>query len=213
MLATMSQFLADLDSDTRSALIGFTAAILGTLGGGLFTLVATIWSLRKQTQNIRLAEITRLEWSKRWDVIARTNEALSKTFWSLRRLSLPQGKVSSQEERETAERCQNELQQVLFSEGIFLPVEMEERVVHLAGDFFRINGTLRTYVDHLYSETLVNREESIEFLTPKKIRCTGALGDNGEVKARLDELQAEIRAYMSNPDHRFKPFVAADFNP
>ena len=97
------------------------SGLIGAFIGGFFTFLATWITLRHEIRKIRIREITRLNLTKRWEVITETYSLLAKTYLALRAMLHPQSEEESSRTINHAWKTWKEFNNFYFQSCVSLP--------------------------------------------------------------------------------------------
>lgn len=168
--------------------------LIGALVGGFFTVLATWVTLRHELKKIRLQEMTRLRWTKRWAVIEESYSLLVKAYYALRRLLHPQGEAPAREAIDEAWKAWTAFNDCYAQCSVFLPKRFAVRIGNISKEFHLMTYDLSQYAKALYSDHR-GADGDREFLTKFKRKHEKSLVD-GDMNEKIEQLTDDLRAYL-----------------
>lgn len=176
----------------------FLSALLGAFIGGLFALVGTWLTLRQEIRKIRLQEMTRLRWTKRWDVIEKSYSLLAKAYYALRRMLHPQGEDQARAAIDDARKTWTAFEDYYAQSSVFLPKRFAVRIGNISKEFLVMVTDLSHYAEARYSDG-PGADGDREFYTQFKRKYENSLV-GGDMHERIEQLRDDLRDYLDQDE-------------
>ncbi len=175
---------------TSLLLPGLIVAIIS----GCFALLGTLIVLRHERKKIRLQEMARLRWEKRWDVIGETYSLLAKVDLAFRAVPQPDSETLREQEIQDAHGVWKSFDQFYFPNCLFLPKNFDDRVRKISDEFQHMHSDFSAYSRALGSTGPQADEARLIYHQEYGRHQRSLVG--GELEQRIRQLKDDLRAYL-----------------